>query len=768
MKRHLPILLLLTVVTAVVFGRVGSFEFLNFDDPYYVSQNPVVSQGLTAEGVKWVFSNSHYGNWHPLTGVTHLIDCELFGLNPAGHHIVNAVLHVINTLLMYWVMFVMTRRLGCSAFVAALFALHPLHVESVAWISERKDVLSGLFALLTLGAYAWYARRGGFARYALVFIALGLGLLSKPMLVTWPFLLLLLDYWPLRRIRAFQPESAAGDDASAEPDPPRSIGYLILEKLPLFALTLACSITTIAMQRQWGAMLGADVLTIPHRLANAVMSYALYVGKTIWPVDLAAIYPHPYLLGGEHLQWSGQAIFGTAMFLAIVTILLLLEIRRRAYLIVGWLWFVGTLVPVIGFVQAGPQAMADRFTYLPLTGLFIMLTWAVADWLAADASRRSWRPAVAVAGVLVIVICAALSWRQVGVWRNSETLFTHAVRISPTSGLAQNNLADALRSRGDLHRLAGQTEAANAAYDRAIEHFRNAKQIVPGRIGYRSSLAETLAARGQLDAALAETLEAMKVLDDKKLESDRPYIPKLYHNVSVVLMKQGRTEEAMKYAAIVLELHPTHRDAAFNRATMKAGRGDLDEAEELLQWLVLSHPQDGPAHERLAQVLAERGNHQDAITAARRAVELMPRNADARIVLGQSLARVNRIDEAVEVYEEAASLAPDNPIPPTRAAWLLATRPDGTAPHAARALALAKVGCALTRFNDAQGLKSLAAAYAAMGQFKEATDAATRAAALAQQRNQPTLLRQLKTQLDHYRRNIPYRVPRQPSAPASD
>ena len=604
MKRHAIILVLLTVSTAVVFGRVGGFDFVGLDDAQYVLENPKINAGLMADGVVWVFTHTHQGNWHPLTGISHMLDCELFGVRPMGHHLVNAALHVINTLLLYWAMFQLTRRKWAGAFVAALFALHPLHVESVAWVSERKDLLSGLFGILTLVVYVSYARRGGIGRYVLVLAMLGLGLMSKPMLVTWPFLLLLLDYWPLRRVRGLRPERGSGaiePGATDMPDAePRSVGFLILEKLPLIALSVGCSVMAVMTQRDQGAMFTADALAISDRLINAVTSYVRYLRMMVWPTDLAAIYPHPFLLGGD--PPSSTTVFHTVVGLVLVTAFCLLEIRRRAYLAVGWFWYLGTLVPVIGIVQVGPQALADRFTYLPLVGIFIMVVWGVMDVIHTFGSRGIWRPVGAIAGVAIVVICCVLSWRQLGHWENSETLFTQCVKVSPTSGLAQNNLGDALRSRGDRHRAAGEIELANAAYDRAIVHFDFARRIVPGRIKYRANLAETLALRVQFDLSIKETLAALKILHAKGVRSDLLYLPALHLNLADVFGRQGQTDQAMKHAEFVLGLDSKHRDALLRLAMLKVDAGEHETAIALLDRLLEAHRDDAEARELRDQV----------------------------------------------------------------------------------------------------------------------------------------------------------------------
>jgi hypothetical protein len=411
----------LVALVALVYGSVGELGSVNFDDPRYVFQNPHVSRGLTREGVAWAFTSFHSGNWHPLTWLSHLLDVELFGLDPGRHHAVNAVLHGAATLLLFGFVKAASGRVWRSALAAALFAAHPLHVESVAWISERKDVLSGALWFLACWAYAGYVRRPGAARYALVTAAFILGLLSKPMVVTLPIVLLLLDVWPLGRISA------------SAPSLPQAL-VLVREKAPLLALSVASGVVTLLAQSRGEAFSDVAALGLQARLGNAVLSYALYLGKMVWPVDLAVVYPHPSLRPGGLPAWQ---TVGSILLLAVLTAGAMWQRSRRTYLAVGWLWYLVTLVPVIGLVQVGLQGMADRYTYVPLVGIFVAVAWLAGD--AAEAFRPG-RAVAAVACAGLLLGCTAVARRQVATWRDSFTLFGHALEVTKDNWLALRNL----------------------------------------------------------------------------------------------------------------------------------------------------------------------------------------------------------------------------------------------------------------------------------------------------------------------------------------
>ena len=446
---------LLVVATVGLYYPVSSHPFVNYDDNVYVTDNAQVKSGLNWDTVQWAFTTSEAGNWHPVTWLSHAFDYQLFQSDPAGHHNTNLLLHVLNVLLLFWVMRQATGFTGRSWMVAALFALHPINVESVAWISERKNLLSMLFFLLALGAYRWYVSEPRTSRYAVVAAFFALGLMAKPQVITLPFVLLLWDYWPLRRmaIAGHPPTFDTPDDGAL---PQRSFSWLIGEKLPLAALCGASVFITMEAQQAAGAMHTVkNSFPLSIRLGNAIVCYARYLGKAFWPSRLALIYPHP---GASLKTWE---VLAALVLLLAVTALVLRE-RRRRYLLVGWFWFLGTMVPMIGLVQVGEQAMADRYAYLPFIGLFIMVCWGVADWAG---QRKVSAAVLAGASVVVLVALSVVAYRQLGYWRDNVILWTHIIEVTPPNYIAQDDLGGALLNTGQL--------------EEAMKHFHAAAEIYP-------------------------------------------------------------------------------------------------------------------------------------------------------------------------------------------------------------------------------------------------------------------------------------------------
>jgi hypothetical protein len=476
--REWLIVLPLVVATAAVYAPVRQHDFVNFDDASDVTSNRLVQQGLTWEGLRWALTTGEESNWIPLTRLSHMLVCELFGMNAGAHLLVNVGLHCSNALLVYAVFLALTGAVWPSGFVAALFALHPLHVESVAWVAERKDVLSAFFWLLTMGAYVLYTRRPGWLRYSAVVGCFALGLTAKPMLVTLPFVLLLLDIWPLRRLPL---------QTSSVP----VLARLVAEKVPLLALAAITSVVAFQVQRDWGAMPTAAQLPWTLRGGNALVSYVRYFGMMVWPVNLAVFYPHPGAL-------PLRVVVSAGLMLAGVTAWVMRAARVWPALAVGWLWYVGTLLPVIGLVQVGLQARADRYTYLPLLGLFVMAAWGLGEW----PGRWRWgRVALAGGAVAVILACAAATGRQVAVWQNSVTLFEHALAAGWKSPLAHYNLAHALAQRG-------RTAAA-------IAHYRESVRLQPAEPRTHDNLGLLLAEQGRTAEAIAEIREALRLKPDR-------------------------------------------------------------------------------------------------------------------------------------------------------------------------------------------------------------------------------------------------------------
>ncbi len=449
-KRTLILGIVLAVATIAVYYPVHSHPFVNFDDQGYVTKNAHIQLGLDWKTISWAFTTHHESNWHPLTWLSHALDYQLFGLDPAGHHDIYLLLHVVNVLLLFLVLQRATGSVGPSFMVAALFALHPLNVESVAWIAERKNLLSMLFFLLGLGAYRWYALKPQVGRYAVVTVLFALGLMAKPQVVTFPFVLLLWDYWPLCRM------IAPGNDASGTAGlPQRSFWRLVREKFPLLVLAAASAVITLRAQQAGGSVASLLQHPLPIRLGNALVSYARYIGKVLWPSRLAPLYPYPIK------SFAALEVLGSALILLVIT-LFVLRYRQRRYLAVGWLWFLGTMVPMIGLVQVGNQAMADRYAYLPCLGLFLMICWGIADWAKQQRLPRALLPTLS---ALVLLMLGVAARHQLNYWSDNVTLWSQAIAVTSDNYIAQDNLGEALLERGEV--------------DAATEHFQAAAAIAP-------------------------------------------------------------------------------------------------------------------------------------------------------------------------------------------------------------------------------------------------------------------------------------------------
>jgi len=441
-KKHLLIISLLGLAAFIAFWQVIRSDFISYDDWNYVTQNNHIKDGLTVGGITWAFTTGYASNWHPLTWISHMMDVQLFGLRPGWHHLTNLLFHCANTILLFLVFHRMTKALWQSAFVAALFALHPLHVESVAWVAERKDVLSTLFWMLTMGIYVSYVGRPRLTRYFGLLCCFALGLMAKPMLATLPFVLLLLDYWPLGRLGHEKPAISRWS----------SIHFLLVEKIPLFAMSAISCIVTYLVQQHGGSMQALESLTMGARIANAFVSYIAYMGKTFWPTHLAILYPHPG-------WWPLWKVLGSVVVLIAITVAALREIRKRPYVTVGWFWYLGTLVPVIGIVQVGMHSLADRYTYVPLIGLFIIVAWGVPDLLKSWPHRKK---ALIALSALCLLCLSIFTYRQIGYWRNSITLYDHTLAVTERNSAIYQN-------RGVVYHRLGKYAQALADYSNAIE-----------------------------------------------------------------------------------------------------------------------------------------------------------------------------------------------------------------------------------------------------------------------------------------------------------
>jgi tetratricopeptide (TPR) repeat protein len=561
--------LVLIVASVFIYAPVGNHDFVTWDDPQYVSENWHVAAGLTWDGLRWAFTTGYMANWHPLTWLSYMIDVQLFGLTAAPHLFVSLLLHILNTLLLFGLLHEMTGEIGRSGFVAALFATHPLHVESVAWISERKDVLSTLIGLLALWAYLEYTRRPGRIRYLRVLLLFALGLMAKSMLVTLPLVMLLLDYWPLRRL-------ALETDAQGRPASAReqyAVVRLVREKLPLLAIALIFSIITFVAQRGAGAVRDLTKLPLNLRVANALVAYAAYMGKMLWPARLSAFYPLTH--------WAPGVVLGSSLLLVVVSLAVVREARRHPYLPIGWLWYLGTLVPVIGLVQVGAQSMADRYTYFPLIGLFLALGWAIPALLARWPFRNTLLPAAA--GILVLA-CAITARAQVQYWKNGMTLWAHVLEVNADSETAHTLLGDALARKGRL-------QEAMAHYSEALR--LNADDDIAHKL-----LGEALYKQGRLQEAIPEYSEALRLKPDNA---------EAHNGLGLALANQGRLAEAIVHYPEALRLQPAFVDAHHNLGLALASQGRIEEAIGQYSEALRIDPEFVRAHNSLGVALLAKG-----------------------------------------------------------------------------------------------------------------------------------------------------------------
>ena len=539
-RREFWVYMLLVLVVLVVYAPAGKFEFQNYDTAKYVYANHYVTQGLTTAGIRWAFVTTYHSNWHPLTWLSHMLDVELYGLEAGRHHLTNVLFHIVNTLLLLWVLHRATGKLWPSSLVAALFALHPLHVQSVAWVAERKDVLSLFWGLLVLRSYAGYARDPGIGRFIPVLIFFLLGLMSKPMLVTLPFVLLLLDYWPLERL---QFEKSKPVDHLQPPSSSKLA--LIIEKLPLFVLTAASCMITLHAQRSGGAVGSLAAFPLAVRLGNALVSYASYVGKMIWPANLAILYPHSGMPSVWKMAVSGLIVFG-------MTFLAVKYVRSRPWLFVGWFWYLGTLIPVIGLLQVGGQAMADRYTYLPLIGLYIIVAWGLRDLL----SRFRYQRAISI--VILLLVTGTLikvSSQEVTFWQNSGTLFGRALEVTRRNYVAHNNLGTYLASQGKT--------------EEAIAHFEKARDINPNYDLSSFNIGLAYASRHQYQKAIPYYREAL---------AKNPEFALAYQKIGFALYRVDRFDQAVENFEKALRINPAYAEAYNHMGAALVRLGEIDRA----------------------------------------------------------------------------------------------------------------------------------------------------------------------------------------------
>jgi Flp pilus assembly protein TadD len=734
MRRNLAISLGLVLITLAAYGQVGWLDFVNLDDPVYAYNNPHVRQGLTRDGVAWAFTARLSGNWHPLTWLSLMLDSTCFGVRPAGYHVMNLALHAASAVTLFLLLCRMTGAAWRSALVAALFAVHPLHVESVAWVTERKDVLSTLLGLLTLAAYAGYARQPGLLRYALVFALFVLGLLAKPMLVTLPLVLLLLDYWPLGRWpaekagQAYWSRQKRPQPAAAPPAPGRSGWWLLVEKIPLLVLAAASSIVTYRVQQSGGAVIPLEFIPLGPRLANALVSYVTYVGQMFWPADLAVFYPF------EEPPAAAWVLAAAAVLAACSAGAIWGAWRGRRWLAVGWAWYLGMLAPVIGVVQVGNQAHADRYTYLPLVGLFLVAVWAAAE----RAARWRLGPTVtAPAAAALLLACMLRTAGQVQYWANTETLFRHALAVTADSPTACDNLAAYLWEHGRPREARQYWERTLAI--RPTDQFAMQGMVV------------LLIGDGRYDEAYRQAEKTLRL---------HPESDALHNLLAVIYKEQGKTEEALQHLKIAHALLPDNKGILTNLDNL--GRLFLSQekpalAAECWEEILRLNPDDLGACNDLAGVRMRQHRFAEAEDLLRRLAKLQPANP----VTGNNLATVEAMQgkyrEAIAEWLAVLDQNSQNSAALNALAWALATSPDPSVRDGKRATALAEQAVKLSGRREPNSLDSLAAAYAEAGRFSDAIRAAEEGITVARRQGDKTTEAELRSRLELYRRGTPFR-----------
>ena len=739
---------LLAGAVFLVFITAFKHDFVNYDDDQYVYENPQVSRGLTKESATWAFTHRYSNNWHPLTWLSHMADCEMFGLKPGVHHLTNVALHAFNAVLLFLLLRKLTGSQWRATFVAAMFAIHPLRVESVAWIAERKDVLSGCFFLLALLAYTKYAEaarlRGAPDKrwYAITLLAFACGLMSKPMLVTLPGVLLLLDFWPLRRTTSFSL-------ATWRP--------LVQEKIPLAALSLASCVATLIAQRE----AAASFVTLPigTRLANAIAAVGVYFWQLIWPAKLAAFYPYAD---------SGELAFQTTAGLVLLLAISFLAWKQRAYrpwLLFGWLWYLGMLTPVIGIVQVGEQAHADRYTYLPQIGIVLALVWGIAEWSAKIPQRLM---AIRVSGGLVLVALAFATTQQTAHWRDSRSLWERALAVTKNNSLAHNNLGHVLITEGKPAE--------------AIEHFHKALRIEPKLAEAENNLGTVFMDMGRTAEAMTHFERALKLKPhyaeannnyatllvpagrhaeavtyfERALKS-RPDYPEVHYNLGNLRSSQGRPADSIPHYEQALRLRPRYAKAYYGLGAALVLQRRPDEAIQKFQAALQIMPDFAEVHYNLGLLLVTQKRETEAIEHFQHAGAIQPQFAEAHYRLALTLHGQNRPAEAIAQYERALAANPNHSSSHNNLAWMLATSPNDNIRDGARALTHARKANELTGGDRPQVLDTVAAAQAEAGNFLEALTTIQKAIDLPATRTNPALLRSLQSRLQLYQASTPLR-----------
>ena len=615
LRRDVLVCLLLVIAIIVPYRQVKNCNFIDFDDDKYITENAHVKAGLTKESIKWALTETHAGNWHPLTWMSHMLDVQLFGMNAGRHHLTNLIFHIANSLLLFLVLKRMTYAFWPSFLVATLFAVHPLNVESVAWVAERKNVLSTLFWILTMGCYTLYVERPSAVRYTAVFLFLMLGLAAKPMLVTLPLVLILLDYWPLARLKI-------------EPSFPfitkqqRTAAFrLFVEKIPFLVLITASCIVTFWAEKQGAAVVSLKHHTMDVRIANALVSYAAYIGKMFWPVDLAFFYPLMHKLPG----WE---IAGAFLQMMIITFIAIRFISRHPYFIVGWLWYLGTLVPVIGIIQVGMQARADRYAYVPTIGLFIIIAWGLYGVAAKQRNRK-------IGFTLSVVLCSALmvlTGLQVRYWADSHTLYGHALKVTKDNMLAHYNLGTILAEEGKT--------------SEAIQHYNEALRIMPDYAEAHNNLGNALISEKRIADAIDHYRAALRIY---------PNFAVVHNNLGIALEETWKPTEAMYQYAEALQINPNYFEAHMNLGSILAGQGKTHEAVDHYQKALSLKPDATEAMYHLAKLYIEQAEYEKALTQYQNLLNYLPDNPAAYYNIACIYSRRNQPEQAVSWLQKAVA-----------------------------------------------------------------------------------------------------------------
>ena len=680
--------ILLFVIAALVITTLIAYEpirhngFVNYDDSGYITENPNVRGGITRTSIVWAFTKPHSFMWHPLTTLSHMLDCQLFGLNPLGHHSVSVLIHIANALLLFLILTNVTGTTWASAFVAAVFALHPLQVESVAWAAERKTVLSGLFWLLTMAAYIGYARKPGFGRYMLLLFVFGLCIMTKPTVVTLPFVLLLLDYWPLERIRRGQSVAATSKSAI----------WLIAEKVPLLAMSATLSVITIIAQKGGEAVISLDTIPLDTRIANMFSSYIKYIGKLVWPSDLAVFYPSSY----PAIPKTTTAVY--ILLFILISAISIYAGRRRKYMAVGWLWFAGTLVPMIGLVQAGVQAMANRYMYISMLGLLIIIALAGKELIAKHPRLKT---IAAIMGVISLSCLLVLTRMQVRHWQNSLTLFEYALKTTKNNPVIETYYGCALFYE------AGRL-------DEAEKHLSNAVRLSPTYAKALSNLGRVYIMQGKTDEAISCFTNLLRQNENS---ADTHY------DLALSLGMGKKYDEAIKHLAKTLEIEPNYPDA----------------------------------DNKMGIALLATGKPDDSIRYFDEALRITKDKSEVYGNLGTAYMRLGKYGPGIYNFNKAVEQKPDSIVNLNRLAWALATVEDTSLRDANKAIDAARRACELTGNNDAEYLDTLAVAYAAGGRFEEAKATANKALSAARATGREDLAGEIEKRIKIYEAGQPYR-----------